>query len=102
MKTFPVPLRQVTQDRNWVRQWFASDTGSLDSEGSNLESILCLGKSFANDAPVVSPVDAQASERMYQLAEIIGPARLSQVLLDSWWMLLLVMLVLCPKVCWLQ
>ena len=54
---------------------FASDTGSLDLEGSNLESIPCLGKSFTNDAPVVSPADAQASERLHQLAEIIGASK---------------------------
>ena len=81
---------------------FASDTASLDSEGSNLESIPCLGKSFTNDAPVVPPADAQASESLYQLAEIIG-ANKTQVLWDfgpSLWMLLLVMLVLPPQVCW--
>ena len=53
---------------------FASDTGSLDSEGSVLESIPFLGKSFTGDAPMVSPAGAQASERLYQLAEIIGAA----------------------------
>ena len=54
---------------------FASSTGSLDSEGSNPESIPCLGESFTNDAPMVSPADAQASERLYQLAEIIGASK---------------------------
>ena len=63
---------------------FASDTGSLDSEGSNLESIPCLGKSFTNDAPVVSPADAQASERLYQLAGIIGASETLPGTLGLW------------------
>ena len=54
---------------------FASNTGSLDSDGSNPESIPCLGKSFKKDVPMVSPADAQASERMYQLAEFIGASK---------------------------
>ena len=40
-----------------------------------MESISCLGKSFTNDAPTVSPADAQASERLYPLAEIIGASK---------------------------
>ena len=63
---------------------FASDTGSLDSEGSDLESIPCLGKSFTHDAPVVSPADAQASERLYQLAEIIGASTTLRGTLGLW------------------
>ena len=63
---------------------FASDTGSLDSEGSNLESIPCLGKSFTNDVPVVSPADARASERLYQLAEIIGASKTLPGTLGLW------------------
>ena len=68
--TLLVPLSQ-TVGLNKV----ASNTSSLDSEGSNPESIPCLGMSFTNDAPTVSPADAQASERLYQLAEIIGASR---------------------------
>ena len=55
---------------------FASNVGSFDSEGSNPEPIPCLGKSFTNDAPTVSQADAQASERLYQLAEIIGASKM--------------------------
>ena len=84
---------------------FTSDTGSLDSEGSNLESIPCLGKSFTNDAPVVSPADAQASERMYQLAEIIGASKTLPGTLGLW--ALVVDAAPCDacamsRVCWLQ
>ena len=51
---------------------FASDTGSLD------------WKVVHNDAPVVSPEDAQASKRLYKLAEIIGASKTpsSKVLWD--------------------
>ena len=63
---------------------FTSDTGSLDSEGSIPEPIPCLGKSFTYDAPVVSPADAQASERMYQLAEIIGASKTLPSTLGLW------------------
>ena len=49
-----------------------NDTGSFELMGSNLESISCLGKSFTNVPPVVSPADAEASERLCQLAKIIG------------------------------
>ena len=40
-----------------------------------MESIPCLGKSFTNDAPTGSPADTRASERLYQLAEIIGASK---------------------------
>ena len=66
---------------------FAGDTGNSDSNGSNLESIPCLAKSFTNDAPVVSPEDCTSWPRSS------APARPSQVLWDfgpSLWMLLLV------------
>ena len=50
-----------------------SETVELDMFDSDtcldLESILCLGKSFTNVAPVISPADAQASDKLYQLAE---------------------------------
>ena len=103
--TLAGPLLLVTQDQNRVKtpsvaapsdytgsklgetvglNTFASDTGSLDSEGSNLESIPCLGKSFTNDAPVVSPADAQASEMLYQLAEIIGASKTLPGTLGLW------------------
>ena len=54
---------------------YASETGKFDSGCSRLESIPCLGKSFTNDATMVSPADAQASERIYRLAEIIGASK---------------------------
>ena len=53
---------------------FDSGTG-LDMEGNHLESIPRLVKSFTNVAPVISPADAQASEKLCQLAEIIGGSR---------------------------
>ena len=43
-----------------------------------------LGKSFTNDAPVVSPADAPASERLYQLAEIIGASKTFPGTLGLW------------------
>ena len=63
---------------------FASDTGSLHSEHSNLESLPVLGKSFTNDAPVVSPADAQASEKWYQLAKIVGASKTLPNTLKLW------------------
>ena len=43
-----------------------------------------MGKSFTNDAPLVSPADAQASERLDQLAEIIGTSKTLQGTLGLW------------------
>ena len=62
----------------------ASETGSFDLTESGLESetvhlkvntFASLGKSFTNVAPMISPVDAQAAEKLYQLAEIIGVSK---------------------------
>ena len=53
---------------------FNSDTG-LDLESNNLDFVPCLGKSFTNVAPVISPAGAHASEKSYQLAEIMGVSR---------------------------
>ena len=63
---------------------FASDTGSLDSEGSDLESIPCLGKSFTNVEPVASPADDQTSEMLYQLAEVSGASKTLPGTLGFW------------------
>ena len=56
-------------------------TGSKLSETANLKvnTFASLGKSSTNVAPGVSPADAQASERLYQLAEI----RLATVIQDD-------------------
>ena len=43
-----------------------------------------MGKSFTNDAPVVSPADARASEKLYQLAEIIGACKTLPGTLGIW------------------
>ena len=63
---------------------FDSDTGSLDSEGSNLESIPCLGKSFTNDAPWFLQQTLKLPRRLYQLAEIIGTSRTLPGTLGLW------------------
>ena len=52
--------------------------------GSRLELFSCLGKSSTNVAPVVSPADAQASERLYQLAQIIGASKTLTGTLGLW------------------
>ena len=54
---------------------FASETGSFDFTGSVLESISCLGKSFTSVAPETLPADSEASEMLYQSAEIIGACK---------------------------
>ena len=63
---------------------FASDTGDFELTGRGMESIPCWGKSFTNDAPTVSPADTQASERLYQLAEIIGASKTLPGTLGLW------------------
>ena len=62
----------------------ASGTGNFDLTGSGLESVSSLGKSFTKVATVVSPADAQASERLYQLAETIGASKTLPDTLELW------------------
>ena len=72
---------------------FASETGSFDLTESGLESetvhlkvntFASLGKSFTNFAPMISPADAQAAEKLYQLAEIIRVSRTLPGTLGLW------------------
>ena len=78
MKILPVPLFSDYTGSKLSEtaelDTFDRDTG-LDLEGNHLESIPYWVKSFTNVAPVISPADAQASEKLYQLAEIIGVSR---------------------------
>ena len=60
---------------------FVSEMGNFDLTGSRLESISCLGKSPTNVAPVVSPAEARASERLYQ---IIGASKTLPRTLGLW------------------
>ena len=75
---------KLSETVNLMVNTFASETGNFDLTGSRLEFISCLGKSFMNVAPVVSPADAQASERLYQLAEIIGASKTLPGTLGLW------------------
>ena len=72
---------------------FASETDSFDLTGSGLESetvqlkvntFASLGISFTNVAPMISPADGQAAEKLYQLAEIIGVSRTLPGTLGLW------------------
>ena len=80
--------------------WKLSETANLEAN-----TFASFGESPTHVAPGVSPADARASERSYQQAETIGASKTLPGTLGfgpSWWMLLRVMLVLCPKVCWVQ
>ena len=84
-----MPLRPVTcwkfsETVNLKVDTFASETANFKLAGSVMESISCLGKSFTNVAPEVSPADAKAAEMLYQLAEIIGASKTLPGFLGLW------------------
>ena len=77
-------MKKISETVNLTVNTFASETDSFDLTGRGLESetvnlkvntFANLGKSFTNVAPMISPADAQAAEKLYQLAEIIGVSR---------------------------
>ena len=81
-------------------------TGSKLRKTTNLKAstLACSEKSSTNVTPEASLEDTQVSERLYQLAGIIGARRPSQAPWGSGpslWMLSCTMFGLCPKVCWL-